>query len=105
MFRQLEPSNTHVTIVLSGRRIEVPENANLASALLEAGVQLVRKTPVSSAPRLPYCMMGACFDCLINIDGIPNRQACLETVRDGMIVEVQDGNAHIIQNTSSGECK
>ena len=36
-------------------------------------------------------MMGACFDCLVTIDGVGNRQACLETVREGMAVETQSG--------------
>lgn len=103
MFRQLEPSAGQVSITVSGKHIEVAANANLASVLLAAGVTHVRNTPVSGTPRLPYCMMGVCFDCLATIDGIPNRQTCLETVRDGMIVDVQDGKAQTIQSPASGE--
>jgi predicted molibdopterin-dependent oxidoreductase YjgC len=36
-------------------------------------------------------MMGVCFDCLVVIDGRPNQQACMVTVRDGMRVERQQG--------------
>ena len=36
-------------------------------------------------------MMGVCFDCLVQIDGDGNQQACMREVRDGMIVEPQDG--------------
>ena len=39
---------------------------------------------VSGAPRAPYCMMGVCFDCLVTIDGVGNRQGCLVPVREGM---------------------
>jgi len=35
-------------------------------------------------------MMGACFDCLVEIDGVPNRQACMTPARDGMRVKRQD---------------
>jgi NADH dehydrogenase/NADH:ubiquinone oxidoreductase subunit G len=35
--------------------------------------------------------MGACFDCLVNIDGMANRQACMTPVRDGMVVQMQHG--------------
>ena len=36
-------------------------------------------------------MMGVCFDCLVEIDGEPNRQACLVQVREGMTVRRQRG--------------
>jgi predicted molibdopterin-dependent oxidoreductase YjgC len=36
-------------------------------------------------------MMGVCFDCLMEIDGIPNRQACLVTVTEGMRINLQHG--------------
>ena len=41
--------------------------------------------------RAPYCMIGVCFDCLMKIDGEPNRQACLVTVKEGMKIERQVG--------------
>lgn len=105
MFRPLELSAEQVSITVSGKRIKVAANMNLASALLAASLTYIRKTPVSGGPRLPYCMMGICFDCLAIIDGIPNRQTCLETVRDGMVVEVQDGKSQLIQHSASDENK
>ena len=36
-------------------------------------------------------MMGVCFDCLVTIDGVGNRQGCLVPVREGMRVETQRG--------------
>jgi sarcosine oxidase subunit alpha len=36
-------------------------------------------------------MMGVCFDCLVEIDGVGNRQACLAPLREGMAVARQDG--------------
>jgi sarcosine oxidase subunit alpha len=40
-------------------------------------------------------MMGVCFDCLVVIDGVGNRQACLVAVRDGMAVESQRGKREL----------
>ncbi|APG89279.1 sarcosine oxidase (plasmid) [Sinorhizobium americanum CCGM7] len=34
-----------------------------------------------------------CFECLVKIDGRPNRQACMTAVVEGMRVETQDGAA------------
>ena len=50
-----------------------------------------RSTPVGGVPRAPYCMMGVCFECLMVIDGVPSRQACMVTVREGMRIERQTG--------------
>jgi hypothetical protein len=36
-------------------------------------------------------MMGACFECLVEIDGVPNRQSCLIEARDGMRIHSQEG--------------
>lgn len=73
-----------------GQDLLLPEGRNLAAALLAAGVEVVRHTPVSGAPRAPFCMMGACFDCLVVIAGV-TRQACMTEVRDGLIVEPAHG--------------
>lgn len=72
-----------VRIVFDGQPLELTEGANLAAALLAAGVQVFRQTPVSGAPRAPFCMMGACFDCLVEVDGV-TRQACMLEVVEGM---------------------
>ncbi|NKB63567.1 MAG: hypothetical protein GKR95_16110 [Gammaproteobacteria bacterium] len=43
---------------------------------------------ISEAPRGPYCMMGVCFECLVEIDGKRNQQACQIEVQPGMSVLV-----------------
>ena len=95
MFRQIEVSGSTVSITLEGRDYEVPAGIPLAAAILLLGLDRTRNTPVSGAPRLPYCMMGSCFDCLMEIDGIPNQQACRIQVRAGMRVRIQKGAAKL----------
>ena len=80
-----------VEVFVEGAPVRVPEGASAAAAVLLAGVFRIRETPVSGAPRLPYCMMGVCFDCLAEIDGIANRQACMVPVAPGMRIRVQHG--------------
>jgi predicted molibdopterin-dependent oxidoreductase YjgC len=80
-----------VCITVDGRPLDVPAGISLAAALLAGGVGATRSTPVSGAPRAPYCMMGVCFDCLVEVDGRPNRQACLVPVQAGMQVQTQQG--------------
>jgi D-hydroxyproline dehydrogenase subunit gamma len=40
-------------------------------------------------------MMGVCFECLVTIDGVGSRQACLARVRDGMRIETQQGKREV----------
>jgi predicted molibdopterin-dependent oxidoreductase YjgC len=47
-------------------------------------------------------MMGVCFDCLVTVDGVGNRQGCLTVVRDGMVVEAQRGARAIAQELQRG---
>jgi predicted molibdopterin-dependent oxidoreductase YjgC len=42
-------------------------------------------------------MMGVCFECLVEVDGKPGRQACLTTVRDGMVIRRQQGASALPQ--------
>ena len=64
-------------------RVRIHFHGQPLDALLAAGVTIFRHTPVSGAPRAPYCMMGACFECLVEIDGVV-RQACMLEVSEGM---------------------
>ncbi|TDY26505.1 2Fe-2S iron-sulfur cluster protein [Paraburkholderia sp. BL6665CI2N2] len=82
---------THVAIWFNGRPLSVPGGCSVAAALLAAGVSRFRATPVSGAARAPFCMMGACFDCLVEIDGMPSRQACMVEVKAGMRIRSQEG--------------
>lgn len=84
-----------VTIEFEGRPIDAHEGDSVAAALLVAGVLDLRRTPVLDKRRGPLCMMGVCFDCLVEIDGMPNRQACQVSVKAGMRVERQMGAAGI----------
>ena len=90
MFRRLHDA-AMIAIEFEGRILQVAPHETVAAALLADGVEHTRTTPVTGAPRAPYCMMGVCFDCLMEIDGIPNRQACMTRVQDGMKVRRQDG--------------
>ena len=84
-----------VTIFVEGTVVDAREGDTVSAALLASGLDVRRKTAVSGAPRLPFCMMGVCFDCLVTIDGVGNRQGCLVPVAEGMQVEIQKGKREI----------
>ena len=92
MFRRsTEPGPDAVTVLVEGRPVRVAAGESAAAAALAAGLIHTRETAISKSPRAPWCMMGVCFECLMDIDGEPNHQACLTVVRDGMIIKRQHG--------------
>ena len=87
MFRRLREVAEPYRLVVDGRPVTAAPGDAVATALLLAGIGTFRRTAKGAAPRSAYCGMGVCFDCLVTIDGVGNRQACLESVGDGMVVE------------------
>lgn len=75
-----------VTIHLDGAAIAAPRGENLAAVLLSQGELATGTAPVTGAPRGPYCMIGTCFGCLVEIEGRGDVRACLTPVRDGLRV-------------------
>ena len=69
-----------------GKSIPAQEGESVAAALLAAGVVYLRTNLVSGAIRAPYCWMGVCFECLLEIDEQPNQLSCLIPVKEGMRV-------------------
>ncbi len=91
MFAKLPDATAEgLEIIVDGVSVAVPAGS-VASALLALGRDAFRNTPTRGAARGPFCMMGVCFDCLVTIDGVANRQACLVPVRAGMQVETGSG--------------
>jgi predicted molibdopterin-dependent oxidoreductase YjgC len=93
MFRAIETTHARrvVTLQVQGRPITAREGDTLAMALLNAGVVQFRQTPVSGQPRGPLCLMGVCFDCLVEVNGRHNVQSCMVEVADGMQVSLPTG--------------
>ncbi|MGV1831878.1 (2Fe-2S)-binding protein [Agrobacterium vitis] len=88
-------SAPELTFSFDGQVLRARHGDTVASALLVASEQVTRKTSVSGSARGPYCLMGVCFDCLVEIDGVPNRQACMIPVEEGMAVRKQLGAAEL----------
>jgi len=94
MFARL-PDAAHlrdvVDIIVDGTAVVARAGDTVAAALLAAGFERCRTSPVGGAPRAPFCMMGVCFDCLVTIDGIGSQQSCLVAIAPGMRIDTQRG--------------
>ncbi len=91
MFKQhSHKTDRTVTIEFEGTSLQVPETITIAAAVLgHGGKTHTRLSPASGEKRAPYCFMGVCHECLVEIDGIPNQQACIIEVKEGMKIRRQ----------------
>jgi D-hydroxyproline dehydrogenase subunit gamma len=95
MFRRLpDLHDATIEVTIDGRSERVRAGDTVAAALFSVGINSHR-TDVSGMPRTPYCMMGVCFECLVMIDGVGNRQGCLVPIRPGMRIETQRGKRDV----------
>jgi sarcosine oxidase subunit alpha len=79
-----------VLIDLEGRMIPAFEGDTVGSALAAAAINVTARSFKYHRPRGLFCMSGACPNCLMQIDGIPNIRSCQAPVRDGMRVQRQN---------------
>ena len=96
MFRKLhEPDTGLLTLEIDGISVTAEPGESVAAVLLRQTESWSRLTPISHSKRAPYCMMGVCFDCLAEVDGVASVQTCLTPVRNGMKVARQTGKRSI----------
>ena len=88
---RFSPQRALVTITFEGEAIQVEEGTTVAAAVLDRAGGETRTTARKHDGRGPYCHMGVCYECLMEIDGVPNQQSCLIPVREGMSVKRQSG--------------
>ena len=77
-----------VRFSFEGRDIVARDGQTVGAALAAAGELALRETRLGTARGI-FCGMGVCQECLVTVDGMPNRRACLEPVREGAHVRRQ----------------
>jgi predicted molibdopterin-dependent oxidoreductase YjgC len=68
-------SNSKLTIYLDGKELEASAGQTVAEALLAHGIT-VFGTNHKGYPRGPFCLMGLCGQCLVQIEDQINVKAC-----------------------------
>ena len=96
MFRKLHEPDPHITIEIDGTSVAAEAGESVAAVLLRQSEPWSRLTPVTQTRRAPYCMMGVCFECLAEVDGVASVQTCLKPVCQGMRVARQSGRRRLV---------
>lgn len=82
------------TFDFDGRAVPFTPGQTVGAALVAVGVVSWRTTRRESRPRGIFCGIGICYDCLVTVDGHPNRRACLVLAEAGLTVRSQEGTGH-----------
>ena len=90
---ELKPA-PKVKITVDGKVIEALEGEPIAAALLANNIQTFRFTAKFKEPRSIYCGIGQCTDCKMVVDGVPNVKTCVTPVREGMVIQTQEGRGN-----------
>ena len=80
-----------MSFTFDGKPIPAETGQSIGAALIAAGHRSWRRTRVDAAPRGIFCGIGICFDCLVTVDGVANRRACVTEAVDGARVTTQEG--------------
>jgi sarcosine oxidase subunit alpha len=78
-----------ITITVNGIPVTAYEGETVHAALTAAGIYPLRQT-LSGETRGAFCGMGLCYECLVTVNHIPDQQACMTRVQDGMEIQTHD---------------
>jgi hypothetical protein len=70
-------TGSEVSFTFNGDSYEGVAGQSIAAALMASGVRELRATRFHKDPRLIFCGIGVCFDCVVVVNGVANQRACL----------------------------
>jgi len=85
-----------INFTYNGKSLEGYEGETIAAALHAAGIKTLSHSHENHRPRGFYCAIGNCSSCLMEVNGKPNIRVCIEPLKDGMIINTQEGRGALI---------
>ena len=77
--------SAEISFEFDGEDYPAFDGETIAAALLRAGILNIRSAP-SGAPRGLFCVMGACQECVVEVDG-KKVEACRTVVSEGLKIK------------------
>lgn len=75
-----------IALTLDDAPISAQQGDTLLTALLAGGAGHLRESEFGDGPRAGFCLMGACQDCWVNVEGLGRVRACTTLAEPGMRV-------------------
>ncbi|WP_431283421.1 (2Fe-2S)-binding protein [Humitalea sp. 24SJ18S-53] len=84
--RLLDQDRPALTLQVDGAPIAAKQGDTLLTAILTAGLHHLRTSEFGDGHRAGFCLMGACQDCWIVVEGRGVQRACTTLAEPGMRV-------------------
>jgi aerobic-type carbon monoxide dehydrogenase small subunit (CoxS/CutS family) len=84
--REYAPETDEVRFEVDGQEVLGHAGESLAAAMLAEGFDSNRSTPWRHQPRSAFCGMGACFECIVHLEGVGTVRSCMTACVDGAAV-------------------
>ncbi|CAK9885062.1 MAG: Hydrogen cyanide synthase subunit HcnB [Candidatus Erwinia impunctatus] len=81
----ISPVTDTITLWFNGRELSALPGETIAAALARQNIVAIRET-VEHEQRGLWCGMGACYECVVEVDGKGAQRSCMTPVREGMQV-------------------
>ncbi|HTT26292.1 MAG TPA: 2Fe-2S iron-sulfur cluster-binding protein, partial [Thermoplasmata archaeon] len=72
------------------RELRAPAGTPLAAAVTEGTPPILQRSIRYHRPRAPFCGTGACTNCLVRVNGVPNVRACRYAPANGDRIESEN---------------
>lgn len=76
-----------IEVMIDGRKAHAYEGELVSTVLMAEGLAAFARKPTTGRLSGLYCGMGACYECLVTVNGVDNVRACQTYVADQMVIE------------------
>lgn len=84
----ITPAGDSLTIWFDGKAVPALPDETIAAALARQNIVAIREETPGEKRGL-WCGMGACYECVVQVDGKASQRSCMTLVQDGMQVQSQ----------------
>lgn len=85
MFKRTDTRGAKLQFTFNDHEVTGQTGDTIATALLASGHLVFGSNPSSGEDRGPFCLMGSCFECMVEVDGV-SVQACQAILSEGLDV-------------------
>lgn len=89
----ISPAAETLTIMFNGEALQALPGETIAAALARKNIVAIREDAQGDKRGL-WCGMGACYECVVQVNGKGSQRSCMTLVQDGMEVKSQ----HAVKN-------
>jgi predicted molibdopterin-dependent oxidoreductase YjgC len=86
LVRLRDTDRATLRLTLEGGEVAALEGDTLLTALLAGSAGYLRDSEFGDGHRAGFCLMGACQDCWVVVEGLGRVRACATLAKDGMKV-------------------